>query len=230
MIRLAAFGIALLCLSGVGQYHFRLPCSSTFYNSTFLLTENPISEGGCWRHHDTTLQTVRTELIGGVHVAHGNQTGSDGFDDASAYLSGFPLDQSIEGVVWKTGSTDIQEIELLLRWSDDNQQRSTSFGPTSAEGYEINVSLSGSYMNMGRFKGALLTSTSIATPVTGDVFKVSIATSGANAIIKAYWNGVEKLSYTDTTPYTKGNPGIGFYVQSAPNNEYGFSRVTATTP
>jgi hypothetical protein len=206
------------------------------YTTSFPLTENPISEGGAWHHLDPTLTVVRTEVIGGVHVAHGTQTGSGNFDDSSAYLSGFSLDQSIEGTVWKAAGSDsspIQEIELLLRWSDDNPQHATSYGPTSAEGYEINTNQAGGYLNIGTFKGPLLAQTSLnPAPKTGDKFKAQIVTNAnGSATITVYWNGVAKLSYTHNTPVTKGNPGVGFFIlnSSTPNNQFGFSSITATS-
>lgn len=208
--------------------------STPLYTTNFPLIENPLSEGGLWRHLDPTLTVVRTDVLGGVHVAHGTQTGSGGYDDSNAYLQGFSLNHSIEGRVWKSPSipagTPFHEIELLLRWSDDNPQRNTSYGPTSAEGYEINIDQNGTYLNLGTFKGPLLTAAaSPPRPATGDLFKARIMTNpNGSATIKVYWNGVEKINYTHSTPITKGNPGIGFYIQSGgTNNLYGFSSITA---
>jgi hypothetical protein len=225
---LAAVFILILGGAVVGQ--------SSSYSTNFPLTENPISEGGRWRHLDPTLTVVRTETIGGVHVAHGTQTGSGNFDDSNAYLSGFSLDQSIEATVWKaagSASSPIQEVELLLRWSDDNPLRNTSYGPTRAEGYEINTNQFGGYLNIGTFKGPLLAQTSLAAaPKTGDKFKAEITTNAnGSATIRVYWNGVEQLRYTHNTPITKGNPGIGFFIlnSSTPNNQFGFSSIIATS-
>ena len=55
------------------------------YATNFLLEENPISEGGVWQHRGTSWATVRTF----ANRAIGSQTGSGGYDDAYAYLSGF---------------------------------------------------------------------------------------------------------------------------------------------
>jgi hypothetical protein len=209
------------------------------YTTSFPLTENPISEGGVWKHLDPTLTVVRSEVISGVHVAHGTQTGSGNYDDSSAYLQGFSLDHSIQGTVWKSPTcptTPNIEIELLLRWSDDNPLRNTAYGPTQADGYEINVQQNGAYLQLGRFKGPLLTGSSISpAPRTGDVFKAQITTNpNGSATIKVYWNGVEKISYTDSaSPPSRGNPGIGFYIHpgygAGINNQFGFSSITATS-
>lgn len=200
--------------------------------TAFPLTENPISESSTWHHLDSTLTNVKTEVLSGVHVAHGTQDGTGGFDDSNAYLSGYALNQAISGTVWKNPAipaTPNFEVELLLRWSDDNAPHATAYGPTSAEGYEINVSHLGNYLNIGKFKGALLATTALGSvPVTGDVFLANVITSGTSAIITVYWNGVQKLTYTDTSPYTKGNPGIGFYIDAgATNDKFGFSSVSA---
>ena len=132
------------------------------YTTNFPLTENPLSEGGVWHHLDPTLKFVRTDVLNGVHVAHGTQTGSGGYDDSNAYLSGFPQDHAIQGTVWVSpsipGSTPPYcEIELLLRWRDDNPPHDTPYGPTSVTGYEININHTGQYMQLGTFKGPMLT-------------------------------------------------------------------------
>jgi hypothetical protein len=203
------------------------------YSTNFPMTENPISEGGAWHHLDSTLTVVRTELLGGVHVAHGTQNGSGGFDDSNTYLQGFSLDHVIQGTVWKSSSitsSPNQEVELLLRWSDDNPQRNTQYGPTSADGYEININQNGNYLNIGRFKGPLLATTSLSAPRTGDIFKAQvISNSNGSATITVFWNGVQKLSVTDSNPPRRGNPGMGFYIDAgARNNEFGFSSITAS--
>jgi hypothetical protein len=202
--------------------------SSQSYTTNFDATENPISEGGRWVHRDPTLTVVQT--TGGV--AHGTQTGSDGYDDSNAYLPGFGNDYSMEGTVYLepgTPSTPNREVELLLRWTDDNPPRSTSYGTTSAIGYEIMVQHNGDYMILTRFMGAELTrAASPPVPVTGDKFKAVI--QGQTIIV--YWNGVEKFRYTDndaSLKITSGNPGIGFFIrEGASNTDFGFTALTLT--
>jgi hypothetical protein len=206
------------------------------YSTNFPLTENPISEGGIWHHLDPTLTVVQTEVINGVHVAHGTQTGSGGYDDSNAYLSGFSQDHSIEGTVWispsiPTGVSPYIEIELLLRWKDDNPPHSTPYGPTSVTGYEININNTGAYLNLGTFKGpALVTLNNPPTPKTGDIFKAKIVSnSNGTATITAYWNGAVLFNFTDSSPVSGGNPGIGFYIEGATSNAYyGFSKIVAS--
>jgi hypothetical protein len=213
--------------------------STPSYTTSFPLTENPISEAGAWHHLDPTLSVVKTEPIGGVHIAHGTQTGAGNFDDANAYLSGFPLNQTIQGTVWKASPIPDggnHEIELLLRWSDDNPVRQTAYGPTQADGYEVNVHQDGNYIQLGRFKGANFYSQALGVvPQTGHIFKATITTNSNGSVhIVVTWNGVVKIDYTDPAanrPPTKGNPGIGFYIgQGATRNDvFGFSSITATS-
>jgi hypothetical protein len=208
--------------------------SAGIYTTNFPLMENPISEGGIWHHLDPTLTVVGTEVLGGVHVAHGTQTGSGGYDDSNAYLSGFAENQSIQGTIWispSISSSPNREVELLLRWRDDNPPRGTRYGITNVTGYEININQTGQYLQLGTFKGPLLASAgSPPVPKTGDIFKAQIITNpNGSATIIVYWNGVEKINYTHSKPVTGGNPGIGFYIDSgARNNEFGFSSVTAS--
>lgn len=150
--------------------------SSQSYTTDFDGTEDPISEGGRWVHHDATLTVVQT--TGGV--AYGTQMGGPyaPYDDSNAYLPGFGNDYSIEGTVHLrpgTPGSPNREVELLLRWTDDNPLRSTAYGPTRAIGYEININQLGDYMILGRFKGAELTrAASPPHPVSGDKFKAVI--------------------------------------------------------
>jgi hypothetical protein len=208
------------------------------YTTSFPLTENPISEGGRWHHTAPDTTVAMTEVIGGVHVAHGTQTGVDGPNDSQAYLTGFGLDQSIQGTFWKAATVTVQfaEVELLLRWYDTGPPYDPGggFGTTTARGYEINVAHDGSYVQLGHFKGPLLTAGTLPrAPVTGDLFRVEIHTSGANAIISAFFNNVMVMGFpfTDTAPFTAGSPGIGFYIQTDTvpnlNNQFGWQSITA---
>lgn len=205
-----------------------VPCSQQ-YSTNFVLDENPLSEGGRWLHADPTL--TRCKVVGGR--AFGTQTGTSGYDDSSAYLTGFGNDYEVEAVVWLnsgfSGASN-REVEILLRWTDDGALRSTPYGATQANGYEINVQHAGQYMQLGRFKGALLTQVDgYATPQTGDRFRARIE----GQRIRAWWNDVLKIDFVDSDPslqIVRGNPGIGFYVSGgAPNTDFGFDAVTVQT-
>jgi hypothetical protein len=204
------------------------PCSQR-YSTNFSLDESPLSEGGKWLHVDPTL--TRCKAVGGR--AFGTQTGTSGYDDSNAYVSGFGNDYEVEAVVWLNPGVSgpgNRECEILLRWTDDAPMRSTPYGATQANGYEINVQHAGQYMQLGRFKGALLTQVDgYATPQTGDRFRARIE----GQRIRAWWNDVLKIDFVDDDPSLgigSGNPGIGFYVSGgAPNTDFGFDSVTLQT-
>lgn len=201
------------------------PCSNV-YTTTFPTDQNPLSEGGRWLHMDPTL--TKCKVVG--TRAFGTQTGTSGYDDSSAYMVGFGDNHEVEGTVWRNPNLSgggNREVEILLRWTDDGPVRSTPYGQTQANGYEINVQHAGQYMQLGRFKGALLQQVdSYAFPQTGDKFRARVE----GQRIRVWWNDVLKIDYTDNDAsfrIARGNPGIGFYVSGgAPNTDFGFDGVT----
>jgi hypothetical protein len=188
------------------------------FSTNFDGTENPLSENGIWSHNG--LDWKKVQKVNGI--AYGTQTGSGGYDDSYAYLSGFPANQSASGVIQRTsGSSGIHEVEIHLRWSD---------AAHSAKGYECLLSYDASYAQIVRWNGPLGDFTYIGwaakppMPKTGDTFSGSIT---GNLII-AYYNGVEIMRATDTNYHT-GNPGMGFYRESAEAaSDMAFTSYTAT--
>ncbi len=202
--------------------------SARGYTTSFAITETPLSEGGVWRHMDPLLTVVKA--VDGH--AFGTQSGTSGYDDSNAYITGFGSDYEVAGIVWLnpawTGNGN-REVELLLRWSDDGPVRPTAFGDTHAKGYEINVQHAGDYMQLGRFKGALLQQVdAYARPRTGDRFRARIE----GQRIRVWWNDTLMIDYIDgdaALAVTTGNPGIGFYVSGgASNTDFGLDAVTIT--
>ena len=217
------------------------------YSTAFPLTENPISEGGAWdTQNDPTLTSVRTEVVSGVHLAHGTMVSTGGFDDSCAQLIGFPRNHGIKGTVWKAGSITgtFIEVELHLAWYDRNASFDPGggFGNTQVSGYEVNIAHDGAYANIGRFKAPSLISIgtnspgSIGfTPATGDIFEAAVQyNTDGSADVTAWWTPVSTgirssfMTAHDTTPpKMAGNPGIGFYTSAAGNAQFGFTLVTA---
>jgi hypothetical protein len=216
-------GIANVC-GGAFSSDAGVDGGALSYSTNFPLAESPISESGAW-HHTDPYQTVVTTLGG---FATGTQTGSGGYDDSTAFLSGFPADQRITAVIRKgTVTGSYKEVELLLRWSE-GATRSTSYGDTNSYGYEINLAYDGSYWNIGRFKGPALYSGHNVGPIQdGDTFEADIAGDTITVRLRGSVIG----SATDTTgaPYATGNPGIGFFVQTA-TGDFGFKSITAQAP
>lgn len=211
--------------------------SSAAYVTAFPLTENPISEGGRWQFNlSAAVQTpVKTESLGGVRVAHGTQSGHKAppYDDSSAHLTGFGSDYEVEATIWKAasqsgGSGIYKEFEILLRWLDTYSRRTTTYGDTNSNGYEIAVAYDGSYCNLGRFKGDnLVGPITIPAPKTGDKFRARIE----GQRIRMWWNNALMIDFTDNDASLRiatGNPGIGFWANGAPSNEIGYSSVTVT--
>lgn len=199
------------------------------YSTSFPVDENPLSQGGLWLNSDALL--TKNKTVGGN--AFGTQDGSGAFDDSVGHMAGFGTDYEIEGVVYLapgTSGTMYREIELWLRTTTDGTLRSTPYGDTHTNGYEINVGYAGDYANVGRYRGAaLVTITNQFVPATGDLFRARIE----GQRIRAWWNNVLIFDVTDNDAalkQTTGDPGIGFYIGSggATNTEFGFSAVTIT--
>jgi hypothetical protein len=197
---------------------------STGFSQTFTTnfdgTENPLSENGAWSHVGLDWKLVQKRN----GIAYGTQTGSGGYDDSYAHLTGFPADQSVSAVIQRTpGSSGNHEVELLLRWKDTAH---------SARGYECLMPYNDqSYTPqivrwngpLGNFTYLVYDSRRVACK-TGDVFSASIT---GNRII-AYLNGVELMRATDSA-YTTGNPGIGFYREAnGADSDMAFTSFTAT--
>jgi hypothetical protein len=197
----------------------------TTYSTNFDVDENPLSEGGKWLHTDSTL--TKCKAVGGR--AFGTQAGTGAYDDSNAYLTSFGVNHEVEGVIWLNPAISgggNREVEILLHWTDDGPLRSTPYGSTRANGYEINVNHAGLYMQLGRFKGALLKEVrNFAVPRTGDRFRARIE----GQRIRVWWNDTLKIDFTDTDASLQiktGNPGIGFYVDGgSPNTDFGFDAV-----
>ncbi len=200
------------------------------YSTAFLLTENPISENGRWIDGKTIgLDWADVSTTPGLAI--GQQSGTSGYDDATAVLTGFwGNDQAAEATVYTTAqdSSIFEELELRLR---------TSITPHSITGYEINFSArsdSSAYAQIVRWNGPLGSWTLLDSRggvqyaiKTGDVVRATVVGN----VITAYINGVQVLRVTDNGVSAGGSPGIGFFLQSATgvNGNYGFTSFTATS-
>jgi hypothetical protein len=184
------------------------------YSTDFPLGENPISEGGRWTHVGLDWAVVQT--VGGK--AFGTQSGTGGYDDSYAHLSGFPPDLSISATIYKAPGIpagDIHEVELHLRWAD---------APHLARGYECLLHHNGNYAQIVRWEGGFgkftyLANATAPAPKTGDV----LTATAVGDVITFSLNGVELVRAKDST-WATGDPGMGFYREAAGSNTlYGFS-------
>lgn len=205
--------------NAVGGTPSAAPAVTSSYSTNFAGTETPISEGGVWKHVGLDWTAV-TKANG---LAHGTQTGSGGYNDSYAYLTGFPANHSATAVVYLNPNANSvnKEVELLLRWSDSAR---------GATGYECNLQHRGQYALIVRWNGPYGNFTEIGRArsppqlKTGDVIKATVVGN----VITVYVNGTQIMQATDST-YTSGNPGMGFYIDAgASNSDFGFSSFSAS--
>ncbi len=189
------------------------------YSTNFDGNENPISEGGVWSHVGLDWTKVATSN----GIAYGTQTGTGGYDDSYAVLSGFSPNQSASAKVHLIGSIDSScshEVELLLRSADSAR---------SARGYECNLSFDGGYAQVVRWNGPIgdftvLGGGSFSGLKDGDTFSASMIGN----VITLSVNGAAITRVTDNT-YTTGNPGIGFFRRDCgAGTDFGFTSFSAT--
>lgn len=187
------------------------------YATAFPLTETPISENGSWVSNGTNRTRVRTSGA----KAFGTQSGSGGFDDSYARLSGiWPANTEIVATVSKGSSfASLQEVELLFRFSD-------SPGSGLVTGYEMNLAFNGAYWNCYAWQGGItgpdfrqITGNGVSGGVhDGDLIRGRVQGTTLSADINyndgAGWHNV--FTATDSQ-YSSGTPGMGFYGETDMN-------------
>lgn len=214
-----------------------------FYTTNFPLTENPISESSRWYRTDTNSTAIRTSGA----VAFGTQTGSGGFDDSQAALTGFSgLNVSIEITVFRSASISAtnHELECCGRNVETssttkkyeclfNKDGGTQFvkwtGPRSFSDFKVLDPTSG--------PGALP-----GSPQTGDKLRLTIITLSLTQVeLIAYYTptGSSEQFIARTIDdgslggpaYLSGDPGIGTYITDTGGNPAHFcaSRFTVTS-
>jgi hypothetical protein len=196
------------------------PDGGVSYSTNFDRDEAPISENGAWTHLGLDWALIDTENGDAV----GTQTGTGGYDDSYAHLSGFPPDHEATGVIHKIANIDpgcTHEVEIHLRWSD---------AAHDAHGYECNLAWDGAYAEIVRWNGKLgdftyLARGSVPGGVSdGDTLRASVV----GDVIVLYHNGVEVVRAQDAT-FKDGNPGMGLW-RGGPcgvRGDYGFTSYSA---
>jgi hypothetical protein len=202
--------------------------TSRTYTTKFARTENPISGNDNWVNGNAKgIDWANVATMAGL--AYGTESGSGGYDDSTALLTGtWGSNQMAEATVHTVNQNDniYEEVELRLR---------SSLSAHRATGYEMNFRCSktgNAYTQIVRWNGPLGDFTYLNTiagsnygVADGDVVKATIAGN----VITAYISGVQVLQATDST-YATGSPGIGFYIQgtSPVSSDYGFTSFTAS--
>jgi hypothetical protein len=222
--------IALSCFLIVAASLPRLctpqaPQAPRTYATTFPLTENPISEGARWMNGKASgldWADIRTK----PGFAFGTESGSSGYDDATALLAGeWGPDQTVEA---KVHSVNPQANDKV--WEEVEVRLRSSLSAHRCTGYEILFELPPhNFCQVVRWNGKLGDWTSLGYlgkgVHDGDTVKATIT----GPVIEVFVNGVSQGKVKDTT-YTTGSPGMGFYLAGASgvNGDYGFTRLTAT--
>ena len=184
------------------------------YTTKFPLTENPISEQGNWINGKSAgLDWANVGTTSGR--AFGLESGSTGYDDSVALLTGnWGPDQTVEATVYTVNQNDKvwEEVELRLR---------SALSAHSATGYEINfrcLKTKDAYSEIVRWNGPLGSFTYLQQlkgaqygVANGDVVKATIVGN----VITTYINGVQVGQATDDT-YATGQPGMGFFSKGLP--------------
>jgi hypothetical protein len=197
------------------------------YETSFTLDEDPISEGGKWVN-GRSVGLDWSDVATVQRHAYGLQTGTGGYDDATALLGGtWGPDQSVTAAVYslnQKGGDVYEEVEIRLR---------STISPNWNEGYEINFRCrtgSSAYVQIVRWNGPLGSFTYLVDRKgkgveNGDVVQATIRGDAITVFI----NGVKVAQATDGA-FRSGNPGIGFFLQGATgvNRDYGFSRITVS--
>jgi hypothetical protein len=197
------------------------------YETTFALTEDPISEGGNWVNGSSDGLDW-TDIATMPGLAYGRETGSAGYDDATALVGGaWGPDQSVTATVRSTRQTGgdlYEEVEIRLR--------STISGHWN-EGYEVNFRClqgQGSYVQIVRWNGPLGSFSYLADVKGKGVADSDVVRAAISGDLITVWiNGVKVARASDGS-FRGGSPGMGFFLQGASgvNRDYGFSRFMAS--
>jgi hypothetical protein len=186
------------------------------FSTDFTGVENPLSEGGAW----SSSSLYMTRVMKSNGLACGTLTGTGGYNDSYARLSGFAPDQIASATIHLVERIDAScthEVEILLRCSDSSD---------SVTGYECHINFHGECQIIrwnGPFGDFTILDEGSARLKSGDVLKAS----AIGNVITMYLNGVRRVRVTDSKIAT-GNPGIGFFRRNCGTNmDFGFTSFTA---
>lgn len=222
--------LALLLVLGVTSVVY-----SQTYTTTFPATANPITEGGNWINGGTVgldwgnVQTATNKAFG---VSLPSQ-----FGDPTAVLTGtWGTNQTVTATVKiaAPSSPVAHEVEIRLR---------TSITAHSITGYEVlcSVVTASPYIQVIKWNGPVANFTQLDQNgslfcADGDVLVATVSGPANATQIRLSKNGTfvtfsncNCTTVTDTTGFTNGSPGIGFYDNQDVNwSNFGFSAFTAS--
>ena len=211
--------------------------------------ENPISEGGIWKHQASPWAFMQT--VTGPNRACGTQTGTGGFNDSYAYITFMPNNVQLDGVIYKDPSivgdpVGSHELELLFRVFDTS---------TTVRLYECNLAFDGVYADIGRWNGPFgnfsnadnatnnspgaLFPPGLMPPVTGDIFRATMIGSQITTYLnKNDGKGFQQINSANDSTFTAGGCGMGGWLKGGwlkqgtifglVNTKFCFTQFTAT--
>lgn len=198
------------------------------YTTTFPLTENPISESSAWVNGSVFSQgaATKTDVQTGSGNAYGTMVSFDGtnFIDSIAHLAQWSSsNHEVTGTFANSGAVNGLEAELFLR---------LSITPTHVFGYELDCVYSGSHVVLVRWDMTAASPNAFSSPPLADSAGSGVTTNFADGdqlyasvvgnIITAKYKAVGGSFQTlfthdisgDSTSYSSGAPGIGFWNQT----------------
>lgn len=206
---------------------FAAPPVPGTYSTSFPATENPLSESGNWVQPATAVWNTSVRSV--ANTAAFGDPASAGTNDSIVCLTGntYGKTQTVTGVVYRNGSFGSAEIELHVLMS---------FNTTQVFTYELDLTPSGVFVVkwLGTQNSiSVLNGSGDAydTPLAdGDVWEFKAFYVSTTLHLEARQNGVLISSVTDASPYTTGNPGMGFDVGAGGTfNHLGWKSYSAVT-
>lgn len=194
--------------------------------------ENPISDGGNW---DTTLPASWTTVVQAASGTPNRIIGpnSSASNDSVAQLNGtWGRNQTVTGTVFVGGTYNAAEVELFLMMTIDVPgNQITGYECDFVSSLGANGTIFIAKWNGPQGNVTVLNNGGSGDPMVnvladGDVLKATIDSTGKITITQ---NGTQIAQVTDASPYTTGNPGIGFDAGTVSDgNNLGFKAYTAS--
>lgn len=194
------------------------------FSTNFPATENPISQSGRWTNGGVFAQGAATKTnVQTAGKAYGTMVAFDGtnFNDSLAHLSGFGPDHQVTCTVINLGgfSGFSLEIEILLR---------SSITSAHVFQYEVDCVFGDLGIDLVRWDmtaaspnafTTLRTHVANETPFNnGDQVRAKIVGTLITVDYKPFGGSFANLftydTSGDTTKYSSGNPGMGFWNQT----------------
>ena len=203
---------------------YAITAQANTYTTSFPATENPISQGGLWANGGQSPAVDWTNCRTTPGLAFGTENVNSGTDDDSTcVLAGtWGPNQTVTGVVHAVGNHSAGlEVELRLR---------VTMASHSITGYEIDFTPG--HLAIVKWLGPINQFSVLKqinfSAADGDTLSATISGTSP-AVITVFRNGTQILQATDSSPFTSGAPGMGFFDRGdSTASDMGFTSFTAT--